>query len=120
MKLRLCGKCKNFYSPDGEWKDIEFPCTCNHETGKIESLYVQGDIEPYKSMITGEMITSRSQHKSHMRQHNVQEAGNEQKYFMDMDKVEKVKEQDIKRREWEAKHGPISDKEFDKRKRTLQ
>ncbi len=120
MRLTICSKCKNFYSPDGEWTDIEFPCTCERETKKKTEFYVQGDIEPYKSMITGEMITSRSQHKAHMRQHNVMEAGNEQKYFMNMEKVELVKEQDAKRREYERKHGPITDKEFDKRKRTLQ
>ncbi len=120
MRLRLCINCKNFYSPDGEWTGIDFPCTCNHESEKTVDLYVQGDIEPYKSMITGEMITSRSQHRDHMRQHGVMEAGNEQKYFMNMEKVELIKEQDAKRREYEKKHGPISDKEFDKRKRTLQ
>lgn len=39
--------------------------------------FVMGDIQPYKSMITGEMITSRSQHRVHLRQHNCIEVGNE-------------------------------------------
>jgi phage/plasmid-associated DNA primase len=35
------------------------------------------DIKEYKSMITGEMITSRTKHKNHLRQHNCFEVGNE-------------------------------------------
>lgn len=40
-------------------------------------FFVIGDIEPYKSMVTGEMITSRSHHREHLRQHNCIEVGNE-------------------------------------------
>lgn len=39
--------------------------------------YIQGDIQPYKSMIDGSMITSRSQHRKHLKQHNCIEIGNE-------------------------------------------
>jgi hypothetical protein len=35
------------------------------------------DIQPYKSMIDGSMITSRSKHREHLRQHNCFEIGNE-------------------------------------------
>ena len=35
------------------------------------------DIQPYKSMVDGSMITSRSQHRAHLRQHGKQELGNE-------------------------------------------
>lgn len=35
------------------------------------------DIQPYQSMVTGEMITSRSKHREHLRQHNLIEVGNE-------------------------------------------
>lgn len=35
------------------------------------------DIQPYRSMITGEMITGRAQHREHLRQHGCQEVGNE-------------------------------------------
>lgn len=38
---------------------------------------VHADIQPYKSMVTGEMITSRSQHRAHLKQHNLMEIGNE-------------------------------------------
>ena len=38
---------------------------------------VMPDIQPYKSMIDGSMITSRSVHRDHLRQHNCIEVGNE-------------------------------------------
>ena len=39
--------------------------------------YVQGEIQPYKSMIDGTMITSRSQHREHLRKHGCVEVGND-------------------------------------------
>jgi hypothetical protein len=38
---------------------------------------VMPDIQPYKSMIDGSMITSRSVHRDHLRQHGCIEVGNE-------------------------------------------
>ena len=38
---------------------------------------VMPDIKPYKSMITGEEIKSRSQHREHLQQHGCVEIGNE-------------------------------------------
>ena len=42
-----------------------------------DSPMVMLDIAPYKSMIDGSMITSRSTHREHLRQHNCFEVGNE-------------------------------------------
>lgn len=39
--------------------------------------YVMGDIQPYKSMATGEMIMGRRQHREHLKQHRLYEIGNE-------------------------------------------
>jgi len=36
-----------------------------------------GDIQPYRSMIDGNMITSRSQHREHLRAHGCVEVGND-------------------------------------------
>lgn len=38
---------------------------------------IMPDIKEYKSMITGEMITSRSKHRQHLKQHGCFEVGNE-------------------------------------------
>jgi hypothetical protein len=47
-----------------------------------QSAYVVPDISPYQSMQTGEMITSRSKHREHLRQHGLIEIGNEVKAHM--------------------------------------
>jgi hypothetical protein len=39
--------------------------------------YVMPDIQPYKSMIDGRMITSRSEHRRHLKANNCVEVGNE-------------------------------------------
>ena len=52
----------------------------NTTTGEIErprGSYVTSDIQPYRSMMTGEMITSKSQHREHLKRHDCIEVGNE-------------------------------------------
>lgn len=39
--------------------------------------YVQPDIAPYRSMIDGRMVTSRSQHRAMLKAHGCVEVGNE-------------------------------------------
>ena len=45
------------------------------------SAQIIGDIKPYKSMIDGREITSRSKHREHLREHRCIEVGNETKYL---------------------------------------
>jgi len=45
--------------------------------GKEQNMGIIPDIQPYKSMITGEIIHSRTRHKTHLKDHNVVEVGNE-------------------------------------------
>jgi hypothetical protein len=42
---------------------------------------IMGDLQPYKSMVTGEMVMGRAQHREHLKKHNVIEVGNETKYI---------------------------------------
>ena len=42
---------------------------------------VMPDIAPYKSMVTGEQINSRSRHREHLRDHGMTEIGNEVKHL---------------------------------------
>lgn len=42
-----------------------------------EAPFIVGDIAPYRSMITGEVIPGRRQHREHLRQHGCIEVGNE-------------------------------------------
>lgn len=53
---------------------------------------VMPDIQPYQSMITGELIGSRSTHRAHLREHGCVEIGNETKHhFSAYDKIPDVK-----------------------------
>lgn len=54
----------------------------------VNAPMVIGDIQPYKSMVDGSMITSRSQHRSHLKQHGMIEVGNETKYLTNSPKQE--------------------------------
>lgn len=42
-----------------------------------QSHQVMGDIKPYRSMIDGSVITSRSHHREHLRMHGCIEVGND-------------------------------------------
>ena len=46
------------------------------------------DIQPYKSMATGEMVGGRAQHREHLKRHNLVEIGNETKYLKNERKQE--------------------------------
>lgn len=47
------------------------------ERSELKAPMIIRDIEPYKNMIDGKMITSRSQHRDLLRAHNCVEVGNE-------------------------------------------
>lgn len=46
-----------------------------------DSHYVIPDIQPYKSMVDGREISSRSAHREHLRAHGLIEVGNETKHL---------------------------------------
>lgn len=48
----------------------------------VDAPMVMGDIKPYKSMVDGSMIESRSSHREHLRKHQLVEIGNEIKHHM--------------------------------------
>jgi hypothetical protein len=43
---------------------------------EVNAPMVMGDLKPYQSMVTGEEIGGRRQHREHLRAHNVVEVGN--------------------------------------------
>ena len=48
---------------------------------------IMRDIQPYKSMINGQMISSRSEHRNHLKQHNCVEVGNDTSHMKPKDRV---------------------------------
>lgn len=55
--------------------DGEFVERKKDEKGRYH--YVIPDIQPYKSMIDGQMVTSRSEHRRHLKANNCIEVGND-------------------------------------------
>ena len=61
---------KRWIYVDGEAIEVgEYQPTAMH--------HIMPDIQPYQSMADGSMITSRSQHREHLRAHNCIEIGDE-------------------------------------------
>jgi|GEM_PF-3838050 len=54
----------------------EHPCYADEKVRKA-GYYINPDIQPYQSMKTGEMITSRKEHREHLKVHRLVELGNE-------------------------------------------
>ena len=43
----------------------------------VPAVQIMPDIAPYKSMITGELISGRAHHRTHLKHHGCIEVGNE-------------------------------------------
>ena len=75
------------YSATTGKKEVEYVngemvwCSDDYKAATDPGYFVQGDIQPYQSQIDGSMITSRSQHRSHLKQHGCIEVGNETKHL---------------------------------------
>lgn len=82
MHCESCGKEEDIYRSIRNM-DKDLPHCCGEQMRrKVVAPMVAADIHPYKSMVTGEMITSRSQHRAHLKQHGLIEVGNETKHLM--------------------------------------
>ena len=58
--------------------DHDLPECCGNAMHRVICApFVMNDIQPYRSQITGEPITSRGNHQAHLRQHKCVEVGNE-------------------------------------------
>jgi len=60
---------QKWYCLGGTWTPADAPAA--------QLYFVIPDIAPYKSTIDGSQITSRAQHRAHLREHNCIEVGNE-------------------------------------------
>lgn len=74
-----CGKCGEEQEIFRHIKDFDdLPKCCNKKMHRVICpSQILLDIQPYKSMIDGSMITSRSKHREHLKQHGCIEVGNE-------------------------------------------
>ncbi len=70
---------------------------------------IMRDISEYKSMITGETISSRSTHRAHLRQHNCVEVGNDTSH---MNKKREIPKTDERRRDLASLLADKSDRQI--------
>ena len=73
-------KYKAIYDSKGkvaEYNDGELTWCREDVAETSNSPQIMLDIQPYTSMVDGSVITSRSKHREHLRQHNCIEIGNE-------------------------------------------
>ena len=81
---------KTYILIDNEWVERK-----RDKRGRYH--YVMPDIQPYKSMIDGRMVTSRSEHRAHLKAHGCVEIGNEDptkhgpKRKVDRSRLERIK-----------------------------
>jgi|SRR6478752_6327879 len=71
-----CGAEKDIFRSLSQYNDL--PNCCDEPmTRRVCAPAVLADINPYRSMATGEMITGRRQHREHLKNHGLIEVGNE-------------------------------------------
>lgn len=75
-----CGAEQDVYRTVKNYDDLPDCCGARMYR-KVTAPYVIGDIQPHRSMVTGEMVTSRSRHHEILRDHNLVEVGNETQYL---------------------------------------
>lgn len=77
MKCHSCGKEEDIFRSISKMND-NLPNCCGIQMQRmIVAPMVSADIQPYKSMCDGTWITSRSEHREHLKKHGVIEVGNE-------------------------------------------
>lgn len=62
---------KTYVNVNGEWVEK------TRARGRSTGPEIVPDIQPYKSMVTGEVISSRSKHRQHLKDHGMIEVGND-------------------------------------------
>lgn len=73
-----------------------------YEPRNQAGFFVMSDLQPYQSMITGEIIQGRRQHREHLRQHGCIEVGNEK---LTPKKPTSPRREDIRRDIYQALNG---------------
>lgn len=76
VRCTVCGERQEIFRSLADFNNL--PNCCGQRTERVLCApQVMPDIQPYQSMIDGQMITSRSKHRAHLKQHGCIEIGNE-------------------------------------------
>lgn len=71
MRTRYIQRSDGKLIPADQWYQAE-----------VSAPFIMDDIQPYRSMADGSIITSRSHHRAHLKQHGCEEIGNETAHIM--------------------------------------
>lgn len=71
-----CGHTQDVYLPLREMDNLPHHCGKRMFRAVCAPMVI-ADIQPYRSMATGEMIGGRAQHREHLKKHGLVEVGNE-------------------------------------------
>lgn len=74
MAERFCRVCSGWHDLAQEWPAA---CRGHYKSHGKSGTQVIKDIEPYRSVITREVIGGRRQHRDHLKAHGCVEVGNE-------------------------------------------
>jgi hypothetical protein len=73
-KCAVCGHAQDIYRPVAQYRDL--PEHCGQTVQRvITAPYVAPDLQPFRSVVDGSVINSRSDRREHMRRHNLIEVG---------------------------------------------
>ena len=102
-----CGKDEDIYRTIANYNDL--PECCGQRMDRIICApQVIKDIDPYVSQIDGSVITSRSQHRDHLKAHGCVEVGNEKMEPRKESWIEKKEQKSALRQEIAARIDSIS------------
>jgi len=77
LKCHACDRTEDVYRTVADI-DRDLPeCHGQRMTRKLCAPMIAADIRPYRSVVTGEQIDGRSQHREHLRKHHLVEIGSE-------------------------------------------
>lgn len=102
-----CGKDEDIYRTIANYNDL--PECCGKRMERIIGApKVIKDIDPYVSQIDGSLITSRSQHRDHLKAHGCVEVGNEKMEPRKTSWIEQKAQKEELRREIAARLNSVS------------
>lgn len=91
IRCTLCGNENDIYRKIADYDNL--PDCCGVKMGRVLCpTFVSTDIQPYQSQVDGSMITSKTQHRDHLKRHGLVEIGNEIDAHMKQEKPKVDKE----------------------------
>ena len=77
VMCKECGKTDTVFRKISEYKNLPICCEKMMVQLILSAPFVPQEFQPYKSMITGQIITDRGEHRRHLKHHGCTEVGNE-------------------------------------------